>query len=207
MTKIKLSLSRLTPDEIVGLGKQVKTAMTANADFPAPNPTLTALGTVIATAEAKVAAQKAAQLVAVQATNDRDAALEELSAVLTLLADYVQNVSGGNPVLIQSAGMSTRSLPQRNGVLTQVLNLAVSAGDDEGELDAGWDAVRGAKSYQVQLSADPITPTSWRDVTPTSDSRTTIDGLVSGVRTWMRVRAIAKGKQGPWSDPAVKTVP
>lgn len=59
------------------------------------------------------------------------------------------------------------------------------------------------------MSTDPITATSWRDIDPSGGSRKELKGLTSGVRLWFRVRAIAPKEinNGPWSDPAVKTVP
>jgi hypothetical protein len=207
MAKIKLNLNRLNPDEIVGLANQIKTAMTSNASFPTPNPTLTALGTLITTASTKVAAQKAAAQSAQQATTDRDAALDALRAGLTLEAAYVENASGGDPVKIQSAGMGVRAPNAPVGPLGQVQNLSLSASDDEGGLDAQWDPVRGAKSYEIQECADPITSAGWHSVTPSSKSRATLTGLTPGQRLWARVRAIGKGTPGAWSDPAVKMVP
>ena len=56
MAKVKLGLSRLNPDEVVALANTIKTAMTGNANFTTPNPTLTALGTLITTAQTKIAA-------------------------------------------------------------------------------------------------------------------------------------------------------
>jgi hypothetical protein len=193
----------------VSLANQIKTAMTSNASFTTPNPSLTSIGTLITTATTKIAAQKAAAQAALQATNDRDAAIAALNAALTLLAAYVENTSGGDAVKIQSAGMSVKAASAHIGALDQAQNLAVTAGDNDGELDATWDPVRGAKSYQVQVSADPITGTSWRDVSPVSGSGKTLTGLTSGARTWVRVRAIApkEANNGAWSDPAVKMVP
>ena len=51
MAKVKLGLSRLSPDELVDRGNTIKTAMTGNANFATPNPTLVALGTLITTAQ------------------------------------------------------------------------------------------------------------------------------------------------------------
>ena len=207
MAKVKLALNQLTPDEILALTNQIITAMTGNVNFPTSNPSLASVTTLKNTAATKVAAQKAAQLTALQTTNDRDVALNALTAALGLLALNVENTSGGDAVKIQSAGMTVKSPASPQAVPTQVVNLAVSNGDNDGELDAQWDPVRTAKSYQVQVSADPITATSWRDVTPSSVSKMVIDGLTSGARIWVRVRAINKKGQGPWSDPAVKIVP
>jgi hypothetical protein len=51
MAKVKLGLRELTPDERVDLANTIKTAMTGNANFTTPNPTLAAYGTLITTAQ------------------------------------------------------------------------------------------------------------------------------------------------------------
>jgi len=94
------------------------------------------------------------------------------------------------------------------GTPTQVLNLVLTEGDFEGTLDAAWDRVRGASSFEIQTSVDPITPTSWAFKQSASKSSATISGLTSGAKLWVRVRAIGAGNTpGPWSDPATKVVP
>jgi hypothetical protein len=94
------------------------------------------------------------------------------------------------------------------GTPTQVLNLVLTEGDFEGTLDAAWDRVRGASSYEIQISVDPITPTSWAFKQSASKSSATISGLTSGAKLWVHARAIGAGNTpGPWSDLATKIVP
>ena len=84
----------------------------------------------------------------------------------------------------------------------------MTAGDNDGSLDVAFDPVRGALSYEIQTSVDPVTPTSWGFQMSASRSNATVNGFTSGTRQWIRVRAIgARSAPGPWSDPAVKTVP
>jgi hypothetical protein len=209
MAKPRLNLNGMNPDEVVALANTIKTAMTGNANYTTPNPTLTALGTLITTATTKIASFNSIKASLETALNDRDVAVEALKAGLRLEAAYVENTSGGDAVKIQSAGMSVKAAAAPIGPLAQVTSLAASAGDDDGELDATWDPVRGSKSYQVQYCVDPITSAGWKDVAPVSQSNKTITGLTSGARVWVRVRAIAPKEEnhGAWSDPAVKTVP
>ncbi len=55
---------------------------------------------------------------------------------------------------------------------------------------------------------DPVTGTSWAYKMTAAKSSATLSGLTTGARIWARVRAIgADNATGPWSDPAVKTVP
>jgi len=84
----------------------------------------------------------------------------------------------------------------------------VTAGDNDGTLDVAFDPVRGALSYEIQTSVDPVTPTSFQPKMTAGKSSATVKGFVSGTKQWVRVRAVGAGnKTGPWSDPAAKTVP
>lgn len=208
MAKVKLGLSRLSPDEVVSLANTIKTAMTGNANFTTPNPTLTAIGTLITTAQTKIAGYNTANAAAETALADRDTAVAALRAGLSQEGDYVQNVTNGDKTKIESAGMSVRDDATPVGAPTQVLNLVVTAGDNDGTLDASWDPVRGAASYEIQTSLDPVSGTSWTFKQSASKSSATAAGLTSGTKMWVRVRAIGSGNAtGPWSDPATKVVP
>lgn len=209
MAKVKLGLGGMTPDEILSLANQIVTAMTGNANFPAPNPPLASVSAALATATTKVAAQKAAQLAAKQATDERDEAIAALCALLTPLGDHVSSVSGGDPAKIESAGMNVKGLPTPIGPLPQVQNLSITAGDSEGRLDLQWDPVRGTKNYQVQMSTDPNVPANWKLLDSCSGSKLSLTGLTSGEKLWFRVRAKAPKSvnDGAWSDPATKIVP
>ncbi len=104
--------------------------------------------------------------------------------------------------------MSVKSAGTPVGPMPQVTNLAISAGDHDGELDLMWDPVYGVKSYEVWSSPDPMTETSWKFVLTSGKSTAALKSLTSGSKVWVRVRAIgADPEPGPWSDPAVKTVP
>jgi hypothetical protein len=81
-------------------------------------------------------------------------------------------------------------------------------GDNEGTLDVSWDPVRAAISYEIQISVDPITGSSWAFKQTATKSSATVNSLTSGTKQWVRVRAVGAGNAtGPWSDPATKVVP
>src|SRR5581483_3838343 len=130
-----------------------------------------------------------------------------LIATLTQLASYVEAQSGGDPAKIQSAGMDVRAAASPTTIPGQVMNLALTAGDNDGELDAQWDPVAAAKSYEIQSSPDPVTPTSWAPRFSVTKSKASLNSFTSGQRVWVRIRAVGSAGAGPWSDPAVKTVP
>ena len=207
MAKVKLAMGNMSPLEVTDLATQIVTMMTGNANFPTPNPTLAAITTQKNTTNTSITAQETTKATAEAATTTRDANLVTLKGLLSQLASYVENASGGDAAKIESAGMSVRAdstVPV--GPMPQVADLVLSAGDFDGTLDAMWHPVRGAKSYEVQISPDP--PGTWTQKMASGKSSATIEGLTSGAKLWVRVRAVgADNKPGPWSDPAVKVVP
>ena len=207
MAKIALGLGKLKPEPKIQLAKDIKTGMTGNANTPNPNPPLATIGTLTTTAETKLTAVNALEETLKVARQELENALSALDGGLTLEAAYVQDVTGGDAVKIATTNMPIKRPSVPIGPLGQVQDLKVKAWLHEGELHAGWKKLRGAASYDVQVCADPISPTGWRSVEPSSKVRTVITGLTSGAKMWVKVRGIGKGDPGQWSDPATKIVP
>lgn len=206
MNKVKLSLDKLNPSEKIALARQIVTAMTGNPNFTTPNPTLASITTLANTLSTKVANHDTAKAAQETSLAERDVAEVALAGGLTQIGAYVENIAGGDRVKIESAGMQVRGTNAPVGPLARVDNLALSEGDFDGTLDAMWKPLRGAKSYEVQVSNSP--DTGWTPKLTASRSNVTIQGLTSGAKVWVRVRAVgADSTPGPWSDPATKTVP
>jgi hypothetical protein len=211
MAKVKLELDGLDPDGLTGKGDAVSTAMTGNANFPAAAALLAKLNTDNAAAKAKVVAQKNSAKTATQTTADRDASLATVRQDLVAIGSHVQQVSQGNPVIIESAGLSV-SAPTHApiGQLDQVQNLSLTTGDKPGEVDGHWNAVHGRNTYEHQrCTADPTVEANWQHVGTSGASKTTFAGQTSGSKVWIRVRANApvEANNGAWSQPAGIIVP
>ena len=128
----------------------LKTALTGNANFTTPVPSLAALGTAITTAQTKLTAADNAAQTSKQATADKDTAIAALSALATQLAAYVDFTANGDESKILSAGLSVRAAKSPASTPGQVANLSLTAGDNAGSLDAHWDPLSGVKSFEVQ---------------------------------------------------------
>jgi hypothetical protein len=189
------------------LGNNIKAGVTGNPNVPNPSPTPAELGTMITNATNGLTDLNAAEAAYKAKLLACDGFIGVLKAGLTKEAASVLVATGGDPVKIESTNMPIRRPSNPIGPLGQVLDLALKEGANEGELKATWKKLRGAASYEVQVSVDPFTPTSWRGVAPSSKCRTVITGLTSGAKMWVRVRGIGKGNPGVWSDPATKIVP
>ena len=208
MARARLGLGRLGSVKIVSLASTIKTALTGNVNFASPNPSVAVLGGGIDAASAKIIAYDSAKAAADTALAERNAAVAAVAALLTQEAAYVDNMSGGDAAKIESAGMSVRAPKRPVGRLERVLKLVVAEGANEGTLAARWKRTRGARSYEVQTTADAETESSWVFRMSAVKGKAIIEGLAGGARVWVRVRAIgAHNQHGPWSDPAVKTVP
>jgi len=208
MIKPKLDLKSLTDAGVVTLGTTVKNSMTTNAaEFPASAAAVTALGTAVtALGTARQAADdgKIAQQALVDA---KDAARATVEDCLRTLAGQVNEVAKGDANVIHDAGM-TASSEGGPVLMSQVLNLAVTGGDEVGSLDAQWDPVAGVRIYKVQVSSDTVSPpANWVEKATPTKSKCTLTGLASAMKVWVRVKAVGAKDEGAWSDVAWKTVP
>jgi hypothetical protein len=192
----------------IELANSLVTNMDGNPIFGTPNPPLAALTAQVAAITAKRAQWAAAQAQA-DAFRQELAGLERaLDGLLTQEASYINNVTGGEESKILSIGAPLRAVPTPLGALPEVMNLVLREGDFEGTLNAGWARIAGARSYEIQISGEPLSATSWAFKMSATKSTARLEGLTSGAKAWVRVRAIgADNKPGPWSDPATKTVP
>jgi len=207
MAKVKFTLKNVPDLDTIQTCNNLKTALTGNANFTTLPVTLTAFGTQITLAQTKLTASDNAAAASKQATADKDVAIEALKAMAMQIVGYVDLTANGDESKILSAGLPVRATKAPQSVPNQVANLSLTTGDSEGTLDAHWDSQDNASSFEVQTSADPFTPTSFATRDTVTKSSTTLTGLTSGSRCWVRVRAINSAGKGAWSDPAVKTVP
>jgi hypothetical protein len=206
MAKIKMGLNRMVLTDKIQLARQIVVKMTGNAAFTTPVPALVAVGGVATTAESAFNDAQGAAATAKQKTAAQNVAEAALDSVLTQLASYVENTSNGDEVKILSAGMGVRAERTAPTIPVQVLDLAATVGDNDGEIDLAWDPCEGAKSYSIDLSTVSGTG-PWTNGRVVTKSSATVPGLTSGGRVWFRVAAIGAAGQGPWSDPATKIVP
>ena len=207
MAKVKFTLSGVPDGDAIQTCSNLKTALTGNANFTTPVPSLTTFGTAITAAQTALTVADNAAATAKQATANKDTAIATLTTLANQLVGYVDLTANGDESKILSAGLSIRAAKAPQSVPNQVMNLALTAGDNAGTLDGQWDFLPNAKSYEAQMSADPFTTTSWVTADTVTKSSSTLTGFTSGAKIWARVRAINSAGKGAWSDPATKIVP
>jgi hypothetical protein len=208
MPKVKLNISRLSIADKNAKCRQIVAAMTANADFPNPNPPLATITAALDTSNNAFNAAQAARQEAKAKTSAQNDADDVVTGLMAQLAAHVESVAGGDETKIRSAGMDTKAAATATtSIPSPPANLSATAGDRDGEIDLSWEAVSGAKSYVIEQSPDPVSATSWAHAGVSTRSSQTIDRLTSGTRYWFRVAAINGVGQSGWSDPAMKIAP
>ena len=202
MAKVRLNLKDMTITQKVPFGRNVVTKTTGNSNFTTPNPALATISTLIDTLESKAEIAQIKRQESQQATTELHAAEDAFDQGLTQFGNYVEGITGGDTAKIQSSGLDVRATAAPIGPMPKPDALAATIGDLEGECDLVWHRVRGAGSYLIQKSVDPITATSWQQAGVSTKSKFSVTGLTSGSKYWFRVAAVGSEGPGPWSDPA-----
>lgn len=207
MARVKLNLKNLSVTDKIAKGRRIIAAMTNNASFPNPTPPIPDVTSAVDDLEKAFAAVQAAKSEVATRVGIQDNAHARVDQVLTQLAGYVESVAGKDDTLITSAGMETKSSPSSPSLPSPPQGLSATAGDHEGQIELSWRPVSNARSYTIEASSDPATPTSWTQVAIATSASKTINNLTSGKRYWFRVAAVGAGGQSGWSEHATIVVP
>lgn len=203
MASVKLGLSDLNLIEKRQLAAVIAGRMAGNPNFPAPVPPLTALDTLITSVDSLVNLIETTRSQLNEQFASRDELETALDATLVQLASYVQSASGGDPIKIESSGMSVRQPPTPIGPMPQVLDVRAEAGPGDLAVSLRWKPVPGRFSYEISAATgNPDSPSAYVFQESVTKARTTLENLTGCTRYWFRVRAIGPLGPGPWSDPA-----
>lgn len=206
MTNLRITngFDKLSESELETRARSILSAMTSNAAFPTPKPTLPEMLTAINDyTEALALAEEGS-------SNDKalkDLKKTELIDMLHQLGNYVLYQSAGNFYTAQSSKFNiakTSRTPAPD--VTSATGQTLADGPNKGELDFRFKPVPGAKSYVYQWTVGDITENSvWQSQGGTV-SRTRFSGLPSGQRVWCRVMAIGRNGQMVYSEPISRIV-
>jgi hypothetical protein len=180
--------------QLIAYARAIVAAMTGNAAFPTPAPTLAA---VTAAIDALANAETTALTRAKGAAAVRNEKLTALVALLRQLVRYVQNVADvsaeNGTSIIESAGMSVKKAAVRK---PRVFGAATGPVSGSAKLVAPSSGQRA--SYEWQYSVDG--GKTWVVAPVTLQAKTTILGLTPGATVTFRYRGVTKTGEGDWSQ-------
>lgn len=93
--------------------------------------------------------------------------------------------------------MNKRVLKE-NTLLSSPGSPSATIGELEGEIDLQWDAVKGAKSYIIEISN--TRNSRWKQLDIVSVSRHTATALKRKILYSFRIAAVYGNMQSPWSN-------
>jgi hypothetical protein len=205
---VALNTRSLKPRQKLAKLQTAITKLTGNADMTNPNPTLASAQAKHDLAVAKLDALDIKEADLKTSRIDAAAAVDDAMYDYGQLGKFVDNKAAGNGSKITNAGYDVAATSAPIGAIGQVMDLVLTEGDHTGTLDFMCKPEKGASLYEVWTSPDPMTESSWVFATTSPRSSGTLKSLVSGSKTWVRMRAKgAAAEPGEWSDPAVKVVP
>jgi hypothetical protein len=185
---------------LISVAKTIVVAMTGNAAYPSPQPTLAAISAAIADLETAEAAVKARTKGGVAT---RDQKRKALTTLLEQLRGYVQTVADADgeraPALIQSGAMNVRRVTPP-GKRT----FAIKQGATSGAVTLLTASAGHRASYEWEVSADA--GKTWQPLPPTLQAKTSTTGLVAGTAYAFRYRAVTKAGAADWSAPVTLVV-
>jgi hypothetical protein len=199
MSQVKLNLSASIPKQI---DQGTKVANMTKLVITGTEPLIVALEL----ANGDLAAKQLAALTARQ--NYNQAYTELYASAQTQRTAYgnvgglVQSNSGGDASFIQSCGLDVRASASPYGPIgTAPTKLRTRVNGTPGRILLSWAGVSGARLYEVQSSTDLSGATGWTSAAEMpSATKLGVEGLSSGTKYALRVRALGKGLPGPWSS-------
>jgi hypothetical protein len=206
-----LNLSRLSREQFLSMVNTATDALDPAAPATPPiagvSTEVAALKASAATATTKKAAWEAAKAALVTAKAEMDDAFDLAKDDTRAMASVIEGKAKGVVAVLSLSTLPLAGASVPSVIPAQISNLSVTASDMDGALDVSHDPEVNSTSYEREVTTtDPING-PWVRQPSTTSSHTSIPGLTSGQRAWVRVRGVGPKGSGPWSDPGTKIVP
>lgn len=207
MALVKLDWQRRNVADKLLKAEFITQQMGANATtFVTPNPALADVDLARTDLSKKAVAAQAGGVALTLAKNEAEGKLDQL---ITQLAAYVQNVSGGEESIILQAGMDVRRNASPLPPPPQVQNLDAYPTRSSGQIQLTWDSLGNRYFYQVEMFVtDEKNVGIWDKVTVVSKSKYLMTGLETGKVYRFRVAGIGRNDEmGAYSQEASSVAP
>lgn len=202
--KVRGSYLRLSDQRFYVLTYTIYKAMLENSNFKTPQPSLATLKGCIDEFEKKLS-------ISSRRGSPHDTALKNdsrtsLAGVLSALAFYVNQSSGGNLSILLSSGFKLAKPFTRSQVPEPVNGLNLRDGRQRGQMVLSFNAQKGTRIYkykytdQKELSGDVLW--SGEEFLTTSSMNNVIAPVEIGTEYFICVKAINVAGEGDWSEPA-----
>ncbi len=183
------------------IAQAIITAMTGNANFPAPHPELIAATAASNAYSNALASASSGDKTLIAVKHQRK---EELIIALVLLGNYVMVTAKGDEAILTSSGIPMRKSAGPLPPLTKPNIARIENGINSGEVEVVVGRIRSARMYEFQYS-NQTTPTAWTGVN-TTQTKLVFPSLEAGKLYWFRVVAYGINQQEVTGDAVQKMV-
>ncbi len=195
--KITTGFSRFSDPDFGNKASGIQIAMTGNADYPNPIPTMADVGTQVTDFLNKLSVAQSRDRNAIAAKNQARLLLTD---TLKTLGNYVTLTANGDRQMLISSGFDLNKLGEPVPPLKKPKNMQVTDGPNPGECTVSVDGMKEARSFLYQYTPDPITETSvWITESGTSKSYT-FTKIQRNKMYWFRIGAVGTNGQLIYSD-------
>ncbi len=188
---------RMSDPELETRAYQIIAAMTANPNFPAPEPAVPAMNALAASFFNALSECKDGDRLKIAAKNQvRDTLIDALHQ----LAAYVLFASNGDEVIAKSSSFSIGKTPSSVPPVTKPENFRIDNGSNPGELIGKVNRDKKAILYMFQYCTDAMLAAgNWQSV-PSSKTTCILPNLQPGTKYNCRVAAIGAKDQIMYGD-------
>ncbi len=196
MSEAVLGMSGMTTPQRVLKARHIAAKLTGNSSYTTPSPSIiqiTDSATALETAYNNSRGMDEGMITIYQRK------LKLFKQLMVLVLAYIQQASGGDDVIIESAGVSVKKAPTASQPVGKVVGVKGGKAALAGQSWLKWKKLQYKKSYIVDKSADNITYVDAK--CPCTKSTVLITGLVPETYMWYKVAGVNGFGQGEWSDP------
>jgi len=200
---VDYSTNRYSDIELSNKADTVVTGLTDNPAFP----TLASKAT-----EIKAVNDNFRSLLARMAEGSKQVTLEKKDARISLenllgsTAVKVQDLSGGEELLINTTGFDVKRKPIPVGELECPEKVKATPGSSRGTLEVTWEVVPNAYIYELKYTEAPSSDDSKWIQTSNTKRKIVIDGLTRGKAYAIQVAAAGSDPRRVWSDEIISFV-
>ena len=191
---------RMPDDRVTVAVSTIIQAMTGNANFPDPVPTLEVVQAALDDYTVKLAtASKRGSPEDTALKNESKAALALLMKQLSV---YVTTTAGETLSVLLSSGFPVSNYPSSGQSPLVVDGIKLSDGRQSGQLQLVFSNQRNILLYEYQYAQekDAMGELLWGDVYRTSSSRDNMFLAKPYVRCYVRVRSVNRHGESEWSE-------
>lgn len=199
--KVITSYKSLSDDELAVLAGKILGAMTANANFVNPTPTLEKLEDAVTDYRTKH--EIAIRGGSVLETRLKNESRKHLLGELSQLARYVNSIAVGRAAALTSSALILAKQPSAVVAPTMIERVVLKDGSLGGQMQVNFTAQRAVWEYEIQIGEWPneSVDVEWGESFFTTTSRgNVIAPLEIGKRYYVRVRARNAKGAGDWTE-------